>query len=733
MWGNAVGALTGQPAVVLSRHYDTNLGQFTTNTFQAFDLDLTVGANQITLHASDMAGNVSTSNYTYTLDYSSKTNPPVVQLYWPTNGAVISGTNFTWRGSVDDPTVTLWAQIVDSSGNTNVAPGIVERNGNFWVENLPLAAGTSSLTLTATDATGTNASTTNITVVQSSVGLSITSIPDITCQKTITVSGTIGTSGYSVWVNGVLSSQSGTSWTANNVPVNGTGTAVIQALAISTSDNNGNGATGTGGGGTNSSLTNPGNPTPSAAWAAPCCEAAPDKLPVIVYTQYHRNTSITNDAHVLAWNGLASRQTHSEDWSLGVGGQTLGTGCSCENDGVVGGTDLTGLGFGWESTAWDAATGIGTITQGTSSTDWDYSQTDSWVTGSDWYSSAFTGSASSGSAADYDGTGTESDLDWWDSMPDYESGGISDHYMTGMAYVPNGKAVPVPYLVAFTATATGASGTGWTPSTYGILGDLSWSSIPPTQITVAGSPLDSDGIINKRVPSGSPPIDITPRFDAGPTPSALAAFWGLRLRRNKHSANKPESLLPVDGKRHSDLASLRFHISKGNPWTPAAIAGGIGRWGQPWWCASGLSLVLGNTASSSVTVTSRTSGNACNTILAPDPAGTISLYLRSPYATDFHFMIYATVQLTATGPLGSALAKLQDANNNYLINGAVSTFKTNTGPSFSVSDLFEYDAQIGTDWTLAARYTPTIGLVPSQAESTAKAYGQIQFVGAIPK
>ena len=88
---NAAGVLTGQPAVVLSRHYDTNLGQFTTNTFQAFDLDLTVGANQITLHASDMAGNMSTSNYTYTLDYSSKTNPPVIGLYWPQRGAQIAG------------------------------------------------------------------------------------------------------------------------------------------------------------------------------------------------------------------------------------------------------------------------------------------------------------------------------------------------------------------------------------------------------------------------------------------------------------------------------------------------------------------------------------------------------------------------------------------------------------------------------------------------------------------
>ena len=148
---NAAGWLTNQPAVVLSRYYDTNLGQFTTNTFQAFDLDLTPGANQITIYAKDLAGNVTTTNLTYTLDYSGKTNP-VIGLYWPVDGSQICGSNFTWRGSVDDPTVTLSAQIVDTSGDTNVVNGIVERNGNFWVENLPLASGMNSLTLTATDA-----------------------------------------------------------------------------------------------------------------------------------------------------------------------------------------------------------------------------------------------------------------------------------------------------------------------------------------------------------------------------------------------------------------------------------------------------------------------------------------------------------------------------------------------------------------------------------------------------
>jgi len=136
---NAAGLVTNQDVLVLNRAFDTNQWRLRTNTFQAFDIGLTPGSNTITLHAMDWAGNQTNVNFVYVLDYSSKTNRPVMQLYWPTNGAQISGGSFTLRGAVEDPTVTLSAQITDTNGDTNVVGGIVERNGNFWVENLPLA------------------------------------------------------------------------------------------------------------------------------------------------------------------------------------------------------------------------------------------------------------------------------------------------------------------------------------------------------------------------------------------------------------------------------------------------------------------------------------------------------------------------------------------------------------------------------------------------------------------
>jgi hypothetical protein len=220
----------------------------------------------------------------------------VVTLWWPQNGAQISGSSFTWRGTVDDPTVTLSAQITDTNGDVNVVAGVIERNGNFWVDNLPLAPGTNWLTLTATDINN-HVTSTNIYVVQSSVGLSITTSDAITTQTAIGVSGTIGASGYLVWVNGVLANQSGGNWTAYNVPVNGDGVQVIQVCAIpnTPADNYGYG-TGSGGGGTNSSLSNPGNPS---ARDAVCAEYNPEKEPVIICVGYHQSWSgqggITNN------------------------------------------------------------------------------------------------------------------------------------------------------------------------------------------------------------------------------------------------------------------------------------------------------------------------------------------------------------------------------------------------------------------------------------------------------
>ncbi|HEX5219823.1 MAG TPA: hypothetical protein VFZ59_09670 [Verrucomicrobiae bacterium] len=122
---------------------------------------------------------------------------------------------------------------MDTNGVTNEITGIVERNGMFWVEGLPLASGTNDLTLIATDAAG-NVSNTNLSVVKSSVTLTITSTPTGESLYTPngTVNGTVSDTNYAVTVNGVAATvDEYGNWTAQDVPVMGQGTATFEALA----------------------------------------------------------------------------------------------------------------------------------------------------------------------------------------------------------------------------------------------------------------------------------------------------------------------------------------------------------------------------------------------------------------------------------------------------------------------------------------------------------------------
>ena len=338
---NANGSVSNQSGFMTGAIFDTNSFTYTNDSFKCFDLVLASGANTVTLHAADLAGNLTTSNFVFNLNYSNKP-APVVQLWWPQNGAQISGSSFTWRGTVDDPTVTLSAQITDTNGDVNVVAGMIERNGNFWVDNLPLAPGTNWLTLTATDINN-NTNTTNIYVVQSSVALNITSMDPITTQSAITVNGTISTNNYTVWVNGVLVTNINWNgsvyvWSANNVPVNGAGSAVVQACAIPDIGNDGNGnGTGPGGGGTTSSLSNPGNPF---ALDAVDEENDPDKLPALYCSYFRQNWAgelqqlsnpglspsvIENDSATTTWNSATGGTTTSNQCTMSYGTNGLMT------------------------------------------------------------------------------------------------------------------------------------------------------------------------------------------------------------------------------------------------------------------------------------------------------------------------------------------------------------------------------------------------------------------------
>jgi hypothetical protein len=231
---NAAGTTTNLPGFVTDQFFDTNSVNYTTSYFQCFDIPLTNGDNAIALHATDLAGHVTTTNITATLDYSAAT-PPVVSLVWPPVGIALSGPTFYVRGRVSDETASVAAEVVDAGGNTIVVDGNVERNSVFWVEDLPLAAGASTVTLTVTNAAG-SVTTTNLVVTQSAVTLTITSTPsdESLYQATGSVSGNVSDANYAVAVNGIPATVYGSGyWVAESVPIRGQGTATFDAVASS--------------------------------------------------------------------------------------------------------------------------------------------------------------------------------------------------------------------------------------------------------------------------------------------------------------------------------------------------------------------------------------------------------------------------------------------------------------------------------------------------------------------
>jgi hypothetical protein len=232
---NSTGLLSNQQVLILDHYQNTNTWEFTTNTFQAFDVQLSGGTNFITLHATDLAGNQTVTSFTFILDYSHKTNPPDIQLTWPQNGVQIGAGSFTLRGWTGDPTATVRAQVAGTNGIPHTFFGLVERTGKFWVDNISLAGGTNVVALIITDA-ARNSSSTNISVIQSAVRLTMNPVTPASqlWQPTVNVSGTISDPSYAVWVNGVKANNpSNGTWAATNVPVTQGGAAVFQMTGYS--------------------------------------------------------------------------------------------------------------------------------------------------------------------------------------------------------------------------------------------------------------------------------------------------------------------------------------------------------------------------------------------------------------------------------------------------------------------------------------------------------------------
>ncbi len=312
---NAAGAASNAPGFVIGRLINTNTAQFATNTFQCFDIPLTLGPTSITVHVTDFAGNMASTNITMTLDYSGDTNAPVITVFWPQNNEQVSGAAFTLRGSLDDPTATVSALLVDANGNASTNAALVERTGLYWVENLALAPGTNSVTITAANAAGLSTWTT-LTIIDVDGALTIDN--DNPSGRLVSATGTIAITGYTLWVNGVVAATNGSgSWTANSVSLGPGGTAVIQARAIPNSAYGGNG--------TGQDPSWDGTPSNPTAMASITAENQTDQ-PAMLYVQSYDGLSSEVSSSTVSCNdaGCSSSESnvHIDQtcWDLLAGG-----------------------------------------------------------------------------------------------------------------------------------------------------------------------------------------------------------------------------------------------------------------------------------------------------------------------------------------------------------------------------------------------------------------------------
>jgi hypothetical protein len=227
---------------VTNETYDRAAKQFTTNFFRCYDLPLAVGVNTIVLQAVDVNNNTNSLSVSYTVDFSIDTNAPTFTLLWPTNGMAVSGSSFTMNGVVDNPSASVKVTVA-STNETNAFYGIVSGSGGsaFWVPDVTLPAGTSTVTTIMTSPSGSS-STSSVSLVKSTAVLTIqvgeTAMNAFNRDEAGSASGEIPGTVASISVNGVAATttyNSGlnkTSWSASDIPGNEDGWMELVATAV---------------------------------------------------------------------------------------------------------------------------------------------------------------------------------------------------------------------------------------------------------------------------------------------------------------------------------------------------------------------------------------------------------------------------------------------------------------------------------------------------------------------
>lgn len=232
-------ARDGRGFAITDPEYDPkfyeNPAEPTRNWFQFFDLKLQQGTNWLSLRFKDDCGRSCTTNLVWIYNTENSTSHPALYLDWPQPGTTISGSHFTARAHVDTPGVEILAYIT-GNGETVRRTGVTGRNGEVWVDNIPLLGQTNLLKLTAIDPAG-NISQTRVTIFRSTVEVKIDPFDrNLLKRSTIRLTGTVSEENYAVWVNGVRAEVAGKKWSAENVPVSAGGEASFNIKAVPVND-----------------------------------------------------------------------------------------------------------------------------------------------------------------------------------------------------------------------------------------------------------------------------------------------------------------------------------------------------------------------------------------------------------------------------------------------------------------------------------------------------------------
>jgi RHS repeat-associated protein len=199
---------------------------------------------------------------------------------------------------------------------------------------------------------------------------------------------------------------------------------------------------------------------------------------------------------------------------------------------------------------------------------------------------------------------------------------------------------------------------------------------------------------------------------------------------------------PVGDVDFLGLVDAKFEVCVGNSWALGSLAGVIGDWGQPQFCANGSYTITDKSASSTVIVLSYDPlpaplpGNgtgSCNTVNgASGNSGTIELFVRSPNCPGrYNITITAIAGLNGTGPLGYASAMLILADGKVAWSGAGGPGLNNYGNGALNRQFVIPNVILRDQWVKVATYTPTIDLTPDHGKkSSGIAHGEIHFDGA---